>query len=204
MKRKRAAIYIRVSTDQQDTAMQLAELQDIADRRGWETTVYRDHGQSGAKESRPALDALLKDLRRHRIDVVMIWALDRLARSLPRLLEIVNEFAALGVDLCAAKQAIDTSSPAGRLTYQVLGAVAEFEREMLRERVKAGLNHARRCNKRLGRPPLREFDTDEKDEIRKLRRAGASIRNLAIRFQTTQYVVAKLVEANPAVQSPRL
>ncbi len=199
MRRKRAAIYLRVSTDQQDTAMQLAELQDIADRRDWETKVYRDHGHSGAKESRPALDALLSDLRRHRIDVVMIWSLDRLARSLKHLLALTEEFAALGVDLRAAKQAIDTASPASRLTYQVLGAVAEFEREMLRERVKAGLAQARRAGKRLGRPPLRKFDTDEKDEIRKLRKAGASIRNLAIRFQTTQYIVAKLVAANPAV-----
>ena len=174
--------------------MQQTELQDIANRRGWETKVYRDHGQSGAKESRPALDALLTDLRRHRIDVVMVYSLDRLARSLKNLLALVEEFAALGVDLCAAKQAIDTASPAGRLTYQVLGAVAEFEREMLRDRVKSGLAHARRSGRRLGRPPLRKVDTDEKDEIRQLRKLGASIRNLAIRFGTTQYVVAKLVD----------
>lgn len=193
MKVKRAAIYSRVSTELQDTAMQEEELKEIAERRGWDTTVYRDHGQSGAKERRPALDSLLADVRRGRLDVVMVFSLDRLARSLKQLLAIAEEFNALGVDLCAAKQAIDTSSPSGRLTYSVLGAVAEFEREMLRERVKAGLQQAKRTGKKLGRPALRRFDKYEAEEMRELRNKGASVRNLAIRYGTTQYIVAKLV-----------
>jgi len=105
--------------------------------------IYRDQGQTGAKENRPSVDALRADLRRGKIDVVMVWSLDRLARSLRHLLQLSEEFHSLGVDLCVAKQAIDTTSPSGTLTFQVLGAVAEFEREILRERVRAGLqpNH---------------------------------------------------------------
>jgi len=190
---KRAGIYVRVSTGEQDTAMQEAELKDNAERRGWDARIYRDNGHSGAKESRPALDALLSDIRRRRIDVVMVWALDRVARSLKQLLEIAEEFQSLGVDLYAQRQAIDTSSPAGRLTYQVLGAVAEFERELLRDRVKAGLAQARRMGKTLGRPPLRRFTKDEARELQDLRRKGASIRGLAIQYGTTQYIVSKLV-----------
>ena len=174
--------------------MQEAELEEIAEKRGWLTRIYRDHAQTGAKDSRPALDALRRDVRRGRIEVVMVWSLDRLARSLRHLLELAEEFHSHGVDFCAAKQAIDTASPAGRLTYQVLGAVAEFEREMLRERVKAGLQQARRNGKRLGRPALRRFDADEIKEIHRLRRAGSSIRKLAIQFGTTQYIVNKLAE----------
>jgi DNA invertase Pin-like site-specific DNA recombinase len=104
--------------------MQEAELKEHAERRGW------DQGQCGPKENRPGLDALLSDVRRGRIDVVMVWSLDRLARSLRHLLELSEEFRSLNVDLFAARQAIDTASPTGRLTYQVLGAVAEFEREL--------------------------------------------------------------------------
>jgi DNA invertase Pin-like site-specific DNA recombinase len=192
MKRKRAAIYVRVSTDGQDTALQEAELKDSAERRGWEIKVYRDRGQSGAKESRPGLDALLADVRRRKCDVVMVWSLDRLARSLAHLLALAEEFHSLGVDFYSHKQAIDTASPSGRLTYQVLGAVAEFEREMLRERVRAGLAQAKRAGKRIGRPPLRRFDSGERAEIRALRNKGHSVRSLAIRFRTTQYIISKV------------
>jgi DNA invertase Pin-like site-specific DNA recombinase len=119
---RRAGIYVRVSTGEQDTAMQETELRDCAERRGWAVKLYRDQGESGARESRPGLNALLDDARRRRIDLVMVWSLDRLARSLRHLLSLAEEFHSLGVDLCSHKQAIDTSSPAGRLTYQVLGA----------------------------------------------------------------------------------
>ena len=172
--------------------MQESELLDWAERRGWESKIYRDNGVSGAKESRPGLDALLADVRRRRIDVVMVWSLDRLARSLKQLLTLAEELRSLGVDLYSHKQAIDTASPSGRLTYQVLGAVAEFEREMLRERVKAGLAQARRSGKKIGRPPLRRFVADEIAEIKALRQGGASVRGLAIQFRTTQYVISKL------------
>jgi len=143
VKTKRAAIYVRVSTNDQDTGLQETELREYVESRGWTCTVYRDQGQSGAKNERPALTALMNDLRRRKADVVVVWALDRLARSLKHLLTIAEECRLLGVDLVSLRQNIDTTLPAGRLTFAVLGAVAEFEREMLRERVKAGMAQAR-------------------------------------------------------------
>ena len=175
--------------------MQEVEITDFCSRRGWEYKIYRDAGQSGAKESRPALDALLSDVRKRKVDVLCVWALDRLARSLKQLLSIAEECRSLGVDLVSLKQNVDTTLPAGRLTFQVLGAVAEFEREMLRTRVKAGLEMARRNGKRLGRPALRHFDSEEVSEIRQLRKAGTSVRSLALRYGTTQYIISKLSEA---------
>jgi DNA invertase Pin-like site-specific DNA recombinase len=195
MKAKRAAIYLRCSTKSQETEMQEVEITDFCSRRGWEYKIYRDRGQSGAKENRPALDTLLADVHKRRVDVLCVWALDRLARSLKQLLSIAEECRSLGVDLVSLKQNVDTTLPAGRLTFQVLGAVAEFEREMLRTRVKAGLEMARRNGKKLGRPALRHFDSDEVSEIRHLREAGTSIRSLALRYGTTQYIISKLSEA---------
>ncbi len=195
MKAKRAAVYLRCSTKSQETEMQEVELTEYVSRRGWEYKIYRDAGQSGAKESRPALDSLLTDVRKRKIDVLVVWALDRLARSLKQLLSIAEECRSLGVDLVALKQNVDTTLPAGRLTFQVLGAVAEFEREMLRTRVKAGLEMARRNGKRLGRPALRRFDAAEVAEIRELRKQGASVRSLALQYGTTQYIISKMSEA---------
>src|ERR1019366_6985977 len=150
---------------------------------------------SQAKQDRPALTALLGDLRKRKVDVILVWALDRLARSLKQLLNIAEECRSLGGDLVSLKQNVDTTLPAGRLTFQVLGAVAEFEREMLRTRVKAGLEMARRNGKRLGRPALRRFGSDEVSEIRRLRKSGTSVRSLAVRYGTTQYLISKLSEA---------
>src|SRR5215471_12795030 len=136
---KRAALYIRVSTAEQGTDLQESELKEYCERRGWNFVIYRDKGQSGAKQDRPALNSLLTDLKKRKFDVLVVWALDRLARSLKQLLTIAEECRSLGVDLVSLKQNVDTTLPAGRLTFQVLGAVAEFEREMLRERVRAGM-----------------------------------------------------------------
>ena len=192
MRRKIAAIYVRVSTVEQETDMQEMELQDYCSRRGWESILYRDHGQSGAKQDRPALNSLLSDLRKRKIDVVVVWALDRLARSLKQLLTISEECRSLGVDLVSLKQSIDTTLPAGRLTFSILGAVAEFERELLRERVKAGMAQAKRAGKRIGRPALRHFGPAELDRIRSLRSQGTSVRKLATTFGTSQWMVAKI------------
>jgi DNA invertase Pin-like site-specific DNA recombinase len=135
---------VRVSTTDQHTEPQETELREYCQHRGWQHHVYRDAGQSGAKDNRPALAELMKDVRRRRVDVIVVWALDRLARSLKHLLTIAGECKALGMDIVCLRQNIDTTLPAGRLTFQVLGAVAEFEREMLRERVKAGMQQVRR------------------------------------------------------------
>src|SRR5579864_7680876 len=112
MKEKSAAIYVRVSTNEQDTEMQEAELREYCDKRGWSYVLYRDKGESGAKDSRPALNMLLNDLRRRKIDVVVVWKLDRLARSLKQLLTIGEECRSLGVDLVSLRQNFDTTLPA--------------------------------------------------------------------------------------------
>lgn len=192
MAAQRAAIYVRVSTAEQETDLQENELREYADNRGWSCVVYRDKAQSGVKKDRPALVALMADLRRRKIDVVVVWALDRLARSLKQLLSIAEECRLLGVDLVSLKQNVDTTLPAGRLTFQVLGAVAEFEREMLRERVKAGMAQARRSGKNVGRPARKKLHAAEIQKMQSLRSQGTSIRRLARDFGTTQWMTAKL------------
>jgi DNA invertase Pin-like site-specific DNA recombinase len=189
---KSAAIYVRVSTQEQTTDSQESELKEYVERRGWSCTMYRDHGQSGVKNDRPALNTLLADLRRRKIDVVVVWALDRLARSLKQLLSIADECKSLGVDLVSLKQSLDTTGPAGRLTFQILGAVAEFERELLRERVKAGMAQARRTGKHVGRPARRKFQGADIERMKLLRSRGTSVRKLAADFGTSQWMAARL------------
>ena len=154
---KRAAIYVRVSTDKQTNENQLRELRQIAERKGWEVVhEYHDAGISGAKsrESRPGLDQMLKDAQRRRFDVVMAWAIDRLGRSLIDLLGTIQTLEACGVDLYLDQQAIDTTTPTGKLMFQITGAFAEFERSMIRQRVRAGLKRAVKSGKQLGRPKI--------------------------------------------------
>jgi DNA invertase Pin-like site-specific DNA recombinase len=194
---KRAAIYVRVSTVEQETELQEHELREYCERRGWSYVVYRDRGQSGAKNDRPALTTMMNDLRRRKIDVVVVWALDRLARSLKQLLSIAEECRAVGVDLVSLKQNVDTTLPAGRLTFQVLGAVAEFEREMLRDRVKAGMAQARRLGRHIGRPALRRFHVTEIERMKLLRSQDTSVRKLATDFGTTQWMAARLTDSEP-------
>ena len=203
MKEKKAAIYVRVSTNEQDTGLQETELQQYVESRGWECVVYRDKAQSGAKNDRPALNAMLSDMRRRKFDVIVVWKLDRLARSLKQLLTIGEECRSLGVDLVSLRQNIDTTLPAGRLTFQILGAVAEFERELLRERVKAGMAQARRTGKHVGRPSLRKFQPTDIDQMRELRSTGTSVRKLAKDFETTQWMVAKLTNS-VAMEAPNV
>jgi DNA invertase Pin-like site-specific DNA recombinase len=198
MKTKRAAIYVRVSTTEQETEMQETELKEYCENRSWSCTVYKDKGQSGAKNDRPALNALLGDMRKRKFDVVIVWSLDRLARSLKKLLSIAEECKTLGVDLVSLKQNVDTTLPAGRLTFMVLGAVAEFEREMLRERVRAGMAQARRAGKRVGRPARRQFQSSDIERMRALRAKGTSVRKLAADFQTTQWMASKLTSSDDA------
>jgi len=197
MKEKRAAMYLRVSTTEQDTDMQETELRQYVESRGWEYVVYRDKAQSGVKNDRPALNAMLNDMRRRKFDVVVVWKLDRLARSLKQLLTIGEECRSLGVDLVSLRQNIDTTLPAGRLTFQILGAVAEFERELLRERVKAGMAQARRTGKHVGRPALQTFHATDIERMRELKSRGTSVRKLAKDFETTQWMVARLTNGAP-------
>jgi DNA invertase Pin-like site-specific DNA recombinase len=148
---------VRVSTDKQTVENQIHELRQIAERRGWEVVEeYRDAGISGAKgrNSRPGLDQMLRDASKRRFDVVMAWAIDRLGRSLIDLLGSIQTLETCGVDLYLDQQSIDTTTPAGKLMFQVTGAFAEFERSMIRQRVRAGLKRAVEQGKQLGRPKI--------------------------------------------------
>jgi putative DNA-invertase from lambdoid prophage Rac len=148
----RAAIYARVSTLDQEPENQLEELRRYVQARGWTATEFVDRGVSGMRESRPALDMLVKDARRRRFDVLVVWRLDRLGRSLRHLILLLEEFNSLGVGFVSLHEGIDATTPAGRLQMHILGAIAEFERERIRERVLAGLQRAKAAGRRLGRP----------------------------------------------------
>jgi len=151
----RVAIYARISTTNhgQDVSMQLRELREYCERRRWKIGAeYVDVGISGAKERRPRLDELMRHAHRHNFSAVIVWRFDRMARSVSHLIRVLETFQALGIDFISLSEAIDTSTPAGKMTFTVLGAVAELERSLIVERVKAGLRNARAKGKRLGRP----------------------------------------------------
>ncbi len=148
----RAALYGRVSTLDQEPENQLAELRRYVGARGWTSAEYVDRGVSGAKDRRPALDELLRDARRRRFDVLVVWRLDRLGRNLRHLITLLEELAALGVAFVSLNEGIDATTPAGKLQMHILGAIAEFERGRVQERVRAGLARAKAQGKRLGRP----------------------------------------------------
>ena len=151
----RAALYARVSTTNrgQDVSMQTRELRQFAEVRGWQVAAeYIDAGVSGAKDSRPELNRLMADAHKRRFDVVCVWRFDRFARSVSHLLRALETFKALGIDFVSFSEQMDTSTPAGKMVFTVLGAVAELERSLIVERVRAGLRNARAKGKTLGRP----------------------------------------------------
>jgi DNA invertase Pin-like site-specific DNA recombinase len=150
----RVALYARVSTlNNQDPEMQLSELREYAGRRGWQVVEeFTDQGVSGCKESRPALNRLMADAYRRRFDAILVWKIDRFGRSLKHLVNALAELAALGVAFISLRDNLDLSTPSGRLMFQIIGAMAEFERALIQERVRAGLRNARAKGTRLGRP----------------------------------------------------
>jgi DNA invertase Pin-like site-specific DNA recombinase len=153
---KRAALYARVSTMLgQDPQMQLRELRTFAVARGWTVTgEYVDRGVSGSKDRRPQLDLLMAGAKRREFDILLVWKLDRFARSLKHLVTALGEFEALGVQFVSLRDNLDLTTPSGRLMFHVIGAMAEFERSLIQERVRAGLRNARAKGKRLGRPTV--------------------------------------------------
>jgi DNA invertase Pin-like site-specific DNA recombinase len=155
----RAAIYARVSTFEQHVENQLQELRTYCERRGWAVTEFVDRGVSGAKDRRPALDEMLKLAKRRKFDVLVCWRLDRLGRNLRHLILLLDELHALGVAFVSLSEGIDATTPAGRLQLHVLGAIAEFERARIQERVRAGMKRARAQGKQLGRPRKRPGET---------------------------------------------
>lgn len=174
----RCAIYARVSTSNhgQDVSMQTRELREYCERRGWTLAdEYVDIGFSGSKEKRPELDRLMADAHCRRFDVVAVWRFDRFARSVSHLLRALETFKAQGIDFVSFGEQMDTSTPTGKMIFTVLGAVAELERSLIVERVKAGLRNARAKGKRLGRP--RSFVDAQK--VARLRSQGVSWRKIA-------------------------
>lgn len=154
----RVAIYARVSTlnHGQDINVQTRELRQFAEVRSWQITgEYVDNGVSGAKDSRPELNRLMADAHKRRFDVVCVWRFDRFARSVSHLLRALETFKALGIDFVSFSEQMDTSTPAGKMVFTVLGAVAELERSLIAERVRAGLRNARAKGKTLGRPRVK-------------------------------------------------
>ncbi len=151
---QRAAIYARVSTNNsQDPEMQLREVREYCARRGWQVFgEYVDRGFSGSKERRPELDRLLTDCRKRRVDAVVVYRYDRFARSLRQLVNALEEFRGLGIDFVSLHEGVDTSTPNGRLIFGIFASIAEFERELIRDRVRSGIAAARAKGKRLGRP----------------------------------------------------
>jgi len=149
---QRAAVYARVSTSDQTCENQLLELRRYCEARGWQATEYVDTGISGAKDRRPALDQLMADAKRRKLDVVVCWKLDRFGRSLAHLINAIQTLTDAGVGFTSIGEGIDTRSATGRLMLGILGSFAEFERERIRERVVAGLARVRSKGQRLGRP----------------------------------------------------
>ena len=196
---RRAALYVRVSTDRQTVENQELQLRQVAERRGWEVIeVYSDAGLSGAKDrkQRPGLDQMLSDASRGKFDVVMAWAIDRVGRSLIDLLGTIQHLEACGVDLYLDQQNIDTTTPMGKLIFQITGAFAEFERSMIRQRIHAGLQRARKAGKVLGRARI---DPAIEAAIRRSLEKGRGIRETAreigVGHGTIQRIKAELAEA---------
>jgi len=168
MNAKRVAVYLRVSTAGQTTENQALELRRYCDRQGWKTTrVYEDKGISGAMRERPALDQMLADASERKFDAVVVWKIDRLARSTSHLVDILMRLRTAEIGFCSATEAIDTTSPQGRMLLTFLGAIAEFERELISERVRAGLDRTRSNGIKLGRPRV-GFDLAEALRLRGL------------------------------------
>jgi DNA invertase Pin-like site-specific DNA recombinase len=199
---RRAVFYLRVSTLDQTTANQERELREIAARMGCEVVkVYKDHGISGAKgrNGRPAFGALCRDAARRQFDVIMAWSVDRLGRSLQDLIGFLSEIHSLGIDLFLHQQGLDTTTPAGKAMFQMMGVFAEFERAMIQERVRAGLARAVSEGKRLGRPPI---DSALQKRILAARAGGLSVRKTAARFGIDPSTVQRM--ARPFEESANL
>jgi DNA invertase Pin-like site-specific DNA recombinase len=173
----RVALYARVSTSngQQSPEMQLVEMREFAERRGWTIAAEFVDRASGSTDSRPALNEMMAAAKHRKFDALVCWKLDRVGRSLRHLVNLLAEFEALGIAFVSLRDNVDLTTPAGRLMFQVIGAMAEFERSLTVERVKAGLRNARSKGKRLGRP-RKEFRSDL---VEKMRAQGVAWRAIA-------------------------
>jgi DNA invertase Pin-like site-specific DNA recombinase len=175
--------------------MQTRELEEYCQCRGWAVTgCYVDTGISGSKESRPELDRLMTDAHQRRFDAILVWKLDRFGRSLRHLVNALAELEALGVAFVSLRDNLDLSTPSGRLMFQIIGAMAEFERSLIVERVKAGMRNARAKGKRIGRPPRTQLSPDMRKTIADAyRNQQGSLRLLAAQFGTSVGTVQRCI-----------
>ena len=185
---KRIAVYCRVSTLDQSTDSQVLDLRRYVSESDW--TLYKeycDNGISGTKDNRPALNQLMDDARKRRFDMVLCWRFDRFARSTKHLILALEEFRNLGIDFVSYQENIDTGSPLGSAIFTIISAVAQLERDIIAERVRAGLRRAKENGKKLGRPPKK---VDEY-EIRRLRSEGRSLRQIATELNVSKNTVVR-------------
>ncbi len=193
-KRSKVALYVRVSTDGQTTDNQLQELRKIANKNSWQIAQeFIDHGISEAKgrDQRPAFDEMRKGVIRKDFDLIMAWSVDRLGRSLQHLITFLDELYSKKVDLFLHQQGIDTTTPAGKMMFQLSGVFAEFERAMIKERVNAGLARARAQGKKLGRPRV---SLDIENKIKELRSSGKGIRRIASELRVGVSTVMRVID----------
>jgi DNA invertase Pin-like site-specific DNA recombinase len=187
---KRAALYLRVSTVDQNPETQGIELRQFAKQRGYEIVQeYVDHGVSGTKVRRPALDQLLKDANRHKFDAVLVWSSDRLARSTKHFLQVLDDLSELGIQFLSQREAIDTEGPLGRAIIVIISAIAELERSLIVERVRAGMGRAKLESRRIGRTPL---DLDHATLVRD-RLSGMSLTHVARKYGLSRASVVRFV-----------
>jgi len=192
MKNKTVAIYGRVSTDKQKVDMQLRELGDFVKRSGWK--IYKkfvDQGYTGANTKRPTFIEMMNEARKRRFDILLVWKLDRVSRSLKDLINTLDELGSLGIDFISYENNLDTSNPIGKLVFQIIGAVAEFEKDIIRERVIAGLNNARHKGKILGRPSVLDSIIEK---AKSLRRKGLSFRKIGKELGVDEGTVRKKIK----------
>jgi DNA invertase Pin-like site-specific DNA recombinase len=192
---KRAALYLRVSTLDQHPETQGLESRQFARQRGYDIVEeYVDHGVSGTKVRRPALDRLLKDAHRRRFDAVLVWSCDRLARSTRHFLQVLDELNELGIQFHSQREAIDTEGPLGRAIIVIISAIAELERSLIVERVRAGMRRAKLEGRRIGRTPL---DVDRAAIVRD-RHSGKSLTTVAKNHSVSRATVCRLMNESKA------
>jgi DNA invertase Pin-like site-specific DNA recombinase len=195
---KRAALYVRVSTVDQHPETQLLDLRQFAVQRGLQIVQeYSDHGVSGTKARRPALDKMMEDARRHRFDVVVVWACDRLARSTKHLLQVLDELNGFGIQFLSQREAIDTEGPLGRAIIVIVSAIAELERSLIVERVRAGMRRAALEGRQIGRARL---DVNREQVVED--RRSMSLTTVAKKHGISRASVCRIVKQQPALAPP--
>jgi DNA invertase Pin-like site-specific DNA recombinase len=187
----KVALYTRVSTQDQSVDMQLSDLRRYCEQRGFEIyKEYCDQGISGTKDRRPALDELMADARKLKFTALVVWRFDRFARSTKHLITALEEFRHLGIDFISYQENIDTSSPLGKAIFTIVSAIAELERSIIVERVKAGIRRAKENGKRLGRPKRMDLDVEE---LRKMRNQGLSLKKIGDRVNACPATVYQIL-----------